>query len=83
MLDQRYRLLGTERTYDPTISPERRETLRKAEEALKRAQHWAEWMDNLETDNSRRDENSPMNSKGTRFPLRSGRSGLRPSFYTT
>ncbi len=52
-------ILVAERAIDPTISPERRKTLRRAEEALRRAEHWANWMESVEAENTSQPYRSP------------------------
>lgn len=72
MLGQRLELLRTEDTVEFDNSRERRETLRRAEEALKRAEHWAIWMESVETENSCKQYRRPISPHTARILTKTG-----------
>ena len=54
---------------DSAVSPERLETLRRANEALERAMHWAHWMEAVDQQNSRREPVGCGSRQSARFGL--------------
>ncbi len=72
-------LLVAERAIDPTISPERRKTLRRAEEALRRAEHWANWMESVEAKNTSQQYRSPASLQTAGALLGDGQSSISPT----
>jgi hypothetical protein len=60
---------------DSEVSPERLETLRRANEALQRAMHWANWMEAVDQQNSRTERVACGSRQSARFGLE-GSTGL-------
>ena len=69
------RNLGSHVSNDAEDEPERGETLKRADEALRRANKWVEWMETQESQSTQRRYEITLNPRTGGFAVTGGRLG--------